>query len=76
MREIMREEGLKAEQFTALLQREAERVENTDPEDWGAVKSDQSSASRTFTLQGKELQPTPIWASKLTFKVCMSLSPC
>lgn len=29
----MREEGLKAEQFTALLQREAERVENTDPED-------------------------------------------
>lgn len=75
MREIMWEEGLKAEQFTALLQREAEGVENTDPEDWGAVKNDHSS-SRTFTLQGKELQPTPIQASKLTFKVCISLFPC
>lgn len=56
----MWKEGLKAEQCTALLHREAERVENTDPEDWGAVKSDHSSASRTFTLQAKELQPKPI----------------
>lgn len=72
----MWKEGLKAEQCTALLQRKAERVENADPEDRGAVKSDHSSASRTFTMQGKELHPTPIRASKLTFKVCMSLSPC
>lgn len=60
MRQIMWEEGLKAEQCTALLQREAERAENTDPEDGGAVKSDHSSTSRTFTSQGKELQPTPV----------------